>query len=132
MDNFGLLEDAKRRFLKAQADIRQLRDLIAADTCPLKLGDIIRVDDNGRHYEAVVEMIHGAPDKREIINPILGAGTFWVVNGHRLRKADRQLSRWSFGFREDDAIFRDGVWVVAERNLDAFFGFVDRFPGQVD
>lgn len=129
-ENRGLLRNALSLAVEAQAEIERLRDLIGMQTCPLKPGDIISISDNGRNYEGIVEMVGGVFVLNDVLQPNPDAQVLWAVKGHHLRKSDRNLSKWSFGFDKGNAIHRGGTWILAQRGIEAFLGLVDRFPAQ--
>jgi len=129
-ENRGLLQDALRRSVEAQADIERLRDLIGVQTCPLKPGDLITISDHGRKYGGIVETVGGVFMLDDILQPNPDAQVLWAVGGHRLRKSDRQLSKWSFSFDKGSAIHRGRTWILAQRGIEAFLGLVDGFPDE--
>lgn len=92
------------------------------------MGERITILDNGREYDGVVEHIVGVPGEGEFLDPLVGVDPAWAVCGHRIRKTDGTVSKWSFSFRDDEAIFRDGKWVKAARGIEAFLGLAPRFP----
>lgn len=122
MDEWQQLDEAKRQYLEAKNKIETLRISIAMKICPLKIGDQIKVGDDGKEYEAVVEGIHYALADGELLDPIIGAPAGWSVHGHRIKKTDGTISSWSFGFSNFDAEFLNGCWVIKKRDLATILG----------
>lgn len=116
------LDDAKRRFLAAQAEIATLRQQIAAAACPLSVGDQVTVVDRGKTYDGVVEDIHYALTAEELLDPAVGAPTLWAASGHRVNKTAGEVGKWSFAIVSDSAMLEDGKWVLAERGIEAALG----------
>lgn len=116
------LDDAKRRFLGAQAEIATLRQQIAAAACPLSVGDQVTVVDRGKTYDGVVEDIHYALTAEELLDPAVGAPTLWAASGHRVNKSTGAVGKWSFAIVSDSATLEDGKWVLAERGIEAALG----------
>lgn len=122
MSNEDRLDDAKWRFLAAQAEIAALRQQIAAAACPLSVGDQVTVVDRGKIYDGVVEDIHYALTAEELLYPAVGAPTLWAASGHRVNKTTGVVGKWSFAIVSDSAKLEDGKWVLAERGIEAALG----------
>ena len=116
------LNDAKRRYLEVKAEIAKLRQQIAAAACPLSVGDPVTVVDRGKTYDGVVEHIGYALTGEELLDPVVGAPTPWVANGHRVNKTTGDVGKWSFAIVSDSAELQDGKWVLAERSIEATLG----------
>jgi len=122
MDQVEQLNDAKRRYLDAKQEIETLRLAIAMKLCPLKVGDRIKVEDDGKEYEGIVQRVDFAVTKTELLDPVVGATPGWAVSGHRIKKTDGALSDWSFGFSNFNSRLDNGRWVIAKPDLNAIFG----------
>ncbi|MGN6821052.1 MAG: hypothetical protein ACTHJR_20550 [Sphingomonas sp.] len=123
MDDQEELDDAKRRYHSAVADIERLRNKIATEACPLKPGDRVVVKEGERIYEGLVDRIDAAPGIDDFIEPKLGAPTPWVASGRRLRKADGQPGKWGLSIPAD-AELKDGVWHIPERSIERTLGIL--------
>jgi hypothetical protein len=122
MNDYERLDDAKRRFLAAKKEIDELRQAIAVATCPIKIEDRISVEEDGKEYDGVVDDIGPALTNREIIEPIVGAPTGWVVSGKKIKKTDGEISTWGFGFSSFHSTFEGGKWVVKNPTLEESLG----------
>ena|SRR5215471_19065976 len=106
------LDDAKRRYLEAKQEIEVLRSAIAAETCPLKIGETITVVDDGSEYKGVIEHIGPANSGQELLDPVVGAEPGWAAGGSRINKTTGQPGKWSFGINSFEAKLVAGNWVV--------------------
>lgn len=88
MNDNEALDDAKRRFLSAKADIDGLRQKIAESSCPLSVGDRVVVRDGDKTYDGIIDHIGAAPELGDLIELKVGAPTPWAASGKRIRKAD--------------------------------------------
>jgi hypothetical protein len=111
MTNDEKLDAAKQKYLDAQQEIEQLRQAIAATTCPLKIGDVITVVDNGKAYEGRIDHINPIPSPEELLGPIVGKPSGWAAGGPRKNKTG-EFGKWDFGINSFDASFQNGKWVV--------------------
>lgn len=111
------LDDAKRKYLDAKQEIETLRLGIAKSLCPLKIGERIKIEKDGKEYEGIVEAIHYAVDNSEFLEPVVGAPVGWRVYGHRIKKTDGNLGKRSFDFSNFDAKYENNKWVVTTRNI---------------
>lgn len=57
MTDLEKLDDAKRGFIEAQREIEELRIKIAREKCPVNEGDVVQVNDDGREFSFVVELV---------------------------------------------------------------------------
>lgn len=121
MKDKAALDDAKRRYLSAKAEIDRLRKKIATDACPLKPGDKVIVRDREQTYEGVIERIDAAPSIGDYLEPQVGAETPWVANGRRFRKSDGQPSKWGLSIPADAELI-EGVWHLPERSIEKTLG----------
>jgi hypothetical protein len=115
------LNDAKRRYLHAKHEIDTLRRVIALKICPIKVGDLVRVMDDGKEYEGIVEDIDSGLADSESLGPVPDVAPGWSVRGHRIKKTDGTLSNWSFGFSNFNARLENGLWIITKRDLAAIF-----------
>jgi hypothetical protein len=115
------LDDAKRRYLAARADIDRLRRTIASAACPIAVGDRVTVTDGNQTYEGLVDDVGAAPSIEDYLNPTPGAATPWVASGRRIRKTDGQPSKWTFSI-PSNAECKHGVWHLPERGIEAVLG----------
>lgn len=122
MNDLERLDEAKRRFLIAKKEIEELRKAIALASCPIKVGDRITVEEDGKEYSGVVEDIAPALANGEMFEPIVGAPTGWAVSGKKIKKTDGQISAWGFGFSSLDSTFKGGKWVVKNPTLEERLG----------
>ena len=116
------LDDAKARFLKAEAEIKDLRQRIADVLCPLHIGGNVTVEEEGKVFEGVVEYIHFATKQEELLGPVVGAETGWSVGGRRFNKTTGQVGKWTFGINSFDYKPQNGRWVRQGRSLDSILG----------
>lgn len=121
MNDNEALDDAKRRFLSAKADIDELRQKIAESSCPLSIGDRVVVRDGDKTYDGIIDHIGAAPELDDLIEPKVGAPTPWAASGKRIRKADGEKSRWGFAIPAD-AEHVDGVWHIPKRSIERTLG----------
>lgn len=88
------LESEKRKFLSSKANIKKLRQKIAALKCPYRIGDIIQIKEEGVVYQVKVKYIDFAVRYREIWGPKPESETTWRVCG------DKKFTRgWKAGWR---------------------------------
>jgi hypothetical protein len=105
------LDAAKQKYLDAKQEIEQLREAIAAADCPLKIGDVITVVEDGKEYEGRVDHIHAIASPEELLGPIVGKASGWAAGGPRKNKTG-EFGKWSFGINSFDASLINGKWVV--------------------
>ncbi len=115
MDELEQLNDAKRRYLDAKEEIETLRLRIAIKMCPLKVGDRIKINDDGKEYEGIVEDVGFALADGEFLSPVVDAAPGWSVSGHQIKKTDGTFITWSFSFSNFNARLDDDRWGIAER-----------------
>jgi hypothetical protein len=121
MDDNDALDDAKRRFLSAKADIDRLRQKIAEASCPLKIGDRVAVRDGEHTYEGTVDHIGAAPGLEDLFMPEVGAPTPWSASGKRIRKGDGGQSKWGFAIPADAELI-NGIWHMPKRSIERTLG----------
>jgi hypothetical protein len=116
------LDDAKRRFLEAKREIEVLRAAIASETCPLKVGETITVVEDGKEIKGVIESIHAATSREELLDPVVGADPGWAAAGPRINKTTGKTGKRSFGIDSFEAKLVDGKWIVTKQTLDEILG----------
>lgn len=110
------LDEAKRRYLAAEADIERLRTKIALAACPVKVGDRVTVDDGDKVYDGRVDYIGHYCGSDEILGPVIGAPTGWAAGGFRYNKGTGEVGKWSFAISSNDEL-KDGVWHFVPREF---------------
>lgn len=114
------LDDAKRRYLEAKQEIERLRIAIASATCPLKIGQTITVLADGNEYQGIIEHIHYANGREEMLDPVVGTETGWAASGSRIGKNSGKPLQWSFSISSFDAKLVGGKWVITRQSWDDF------------
>ena len=122
MDKIEQLDAAKRRFLDAKQEIDTLRQAIAEAICPLKIGERITVEEDGKQYDGVIDTISPDLTADEMLEPVVGAATGWCVSGKRIKKTDGTVSKWSFGVPSSYSKLEAGKWVIKIPSLAERFG----------
>ncbi|MGZ6371463.1 MAG: hypothetical protein ACXWPM_11970 [Bdellovibrionota bacterium] len=106
------LDAAKQRFLDAKKDIEELREAIAAATCPLKVGDVVTVVADGKEFEGRIDHILPIASPDELLGPIVGEPSGWAAGGPRKNKTSGDFGKWTFDMNSFDCDFVGGKWVV--------------------
>ena len=114
------LDDAKRRYLEAKQEIERLRIAIACATCPLKIGETITVLADGNEYQGIIEHIHYANGREEMLDPVVGTETGWAASGSRLGKKSGKRLQWSFSINSFAAKLVGGKWVITRQSWEDF------------
>ena len=120
MDDLQQLDRARQDMLEAKAEIQRLREKIAKDTCPLHVGEHVTIIKDGTEFQGVVDSIHPAVDRRELLDPFAGAPAGWAVSGLKIKK-DGEQSKHGFGLNSFEAELKDGKWIVTTRSIDDIF-----------
>jgi hypothetical protein len=115
------LDDARRRFLEAQADIERLSTEIAQDLCPLHIGDMVTVLDGSREYKGTVGYVTHV-SQRAWEGPVVGKEVGWSVGGKRINKGNQAESKHSFHFTSFNATFQNGNWVLKAGGIEEALG----------
>jgi hypothetical protein len=105
------LDAAKQKYLDAKKEIEELRQAIADANCPLKIGDVITVVDDGKEYEGRIDHIHPISSPEEMLGPIVGKLSGWAAGGPRRNKTG-EFGKWNFDINSFDSSFEKGKWVV--------------------
>jgi hypothetical protein len=107
------LEEARRKFNTASADIGRIRDEIAVLKCPLKIGEIVPLTKDGKDLEGIVESIRAKPDWAEAHE---GAPVEWIASGKRINKTTGEPGEWGFDISSDGSTMERGRWRVKTLN----------------
>lgn len=121
MDLQHQLDEAKRRFLDAEVEMKELQRRIAVEKCPLKAGDVVKINDGKREYDGIVEEIRYHVPALEIMTPKIGSETGWAASGHQLKK-DGSLSSWSFSIISFDFDLVAGKWHRKDTSINGILG----------
>ena len=116
------LDDAKRRYLQAKEDMEELREKIALEICPVKIGETLTIVDGSKEYRGVVEGIGSLRAREELLQPVVGAETGWAAWGHRIKKTTDEKSKWTFGINNFDWHYENKRWVKTPRTLEDTLG----------
>ena len=122
------LDDAKRRYLEAKQEIERMRIAIASATCPLKIGETITMLADGNEYQGIIEHIHYANRREEMLDPVVGTETGWAASGSRLGKNSGKPLQWSFSINSFDAKLVGGKWVITRQSWEDFVNLSSRKP----
>ena len=120
MDDLQQLDRARQAILDAKAELQRLREKIAKETCPLHVGEHVTIVMDGTEFQGVVDSIHPAVDRRELLDPVVGTPVGWAVSGPKIKK-DGEQSKHSFGLNSLHAELRDGKWIVTTPSTDDIF-----------
>lgn len=120
-EKLELLDKLKTDIIVLRERIQNLEGEIAVEICPIKIGDMITISDNGKTYDGVVEEIsaHSAP--YDAINPTVGNRPTWRVSGPRINKGSGEPGKWNFAFGGNRASLINGVWVLKGGSLEEAF-----------
>ncbi|MDQ0458271.1 hypothetical protein [Rhizobium paknamense] len=120
MDDLKQLDRARQAMLDAKAEIQRLREKIAKEKCPLRVGEHVTIVRDGTEFQGIVDSIHPAVDRRELLDPVVGAPAGWAVSGPKIKK-DGEQSKLTFGLSSLDAELNDGKWIVTTPSIDDVF-----------
>jgi hypothetical protein len=111
-------------YYSAKNKIDDIRQQIAEDKCPLKLGEIIQYKRNNKTYKGVVSEIIVVVKQMEFLGPIKGNEVGWGVSGKRILKSTGKPGDFSFGINEFENFIKDDVW---QEEILTFNERVDQF-----
>ncbi len=109
-DKIKEIENQIEFYYSAKNEIESIRQQIAEEKCPLKIGDIIEYEKNGKIYKGKVDKIIFVVKKIEYLGPLKNNEVGWGVNVNRILKTTGKLSSISFCVNEFHHFLKDDIW----------------------
>lgn len=126
MTDLEKLDDAKRRFIEAKSEIEELRIKIAREKCPVNEGDVVQVNDDGREFSFVVELVTYHLDRDamtgELLGPVVGAETGWAASGPKIRKSDGEPGKHRYCINGAEFGLENDRWVSRPKGIEEVLG----------
>lgn len=121
-DKLKRLDELKTEIIDLRQTIENLESEIAAEMCPIKVGDTITIDDAGKTYQGIVEEVGTLYSPYDWIEPTIGNRPTWRARGPRINKGSGDAGKWSFELTGNRVTFENGVWVMKKgRKFDNIF-----------
>ena len=111
-DKLEQLDKLKTEIIDLRERIQNLEGEVAVEMCPIKMGETITINDDGKTYQGVVEEIGTLYSPYDLTDPTLGAKPTWRVRGPRINKGSGTAGKWSFEFTGRQGSLENGGWVV--------------------
>ncbi|CQH35479.1 hypothetical protein AB8899_18150 [Yersinia enterocolitica] len=123
-DKIKEIDDQIESYYSAKSKVDNIRQQIAEERCPLKLGDVIQYKKNNKRYNGVVNEVIFVVKQMEFLGPIKGNEVGWGVCGTRILKSTGKPGDISFGVNEFEHFLKDDIWQGENLNFEER---VDRF-----
>jgi hypothetical protein len=121
-DKLKRLDQLKAEIIDLRQNIQNLESEIAAEMCPIKVGDTITIGDAGKTYQGIVKEVGTLYSPYDCIEPTIGNRPTWRARGPRINKGSGKAAKWSFELTGNRATYENGVWVMKNgRTLDDIF-----------
>ena len=118
-EKLKLLCQLKTEIIELRERIQKLEAEIAVEMCPIKIGDTITIDDDGKIFLGIVKEIDTLYSPYDVVNPTLEHVPTWRVRGSRINKGTGQPGKRNFELLGNRAELENGVWVI-KVNLPEF------------
>jgi len=105
-------------YYSAKNKIDDLRQQIAEEKCPLKVGDIIQYKKKNKIHKGIVNKIIFKVKKMEFLGPIKENEVGWGACGARILKSTGKPGGISFGINEFEYFFKDDIWQEEDLTFD--------------
>lgn len=118
-EKLKLLRQLKIEIIELRERMQKLEAEIAVEMCPIKFGDTITIDDDGKIFRGIVKEIDTFYSPYDLVNPTLEHVPTWRVRGLRINKGTGEPGKRNFELKGNRAEFENGVWVI-KVNLPEF------------
>lgn len=115
------IENQIELYYLAKNKIESIRQQIAEEKCPLKIGDIIKYKKKDKIYSGKVDKIFFVVKKMEFLGPLKSNEVGWGVNVNRILKTTGKLSGISHGVNQFQHFIKDGIWQEEDLTYDERF-----------
>lgn len=112
------LRSAIANFRTAKSQLEAVRNRIAQELCPIKIGEKVLYSSGGKIWEGVVDNIHYSSFFFTFDDPDIDEISGWSVEGLKIKKTTGKTGKQRFSFCSHESKLVAGIWETTAENPD--------------